>query len=116
MKVCRECDLEITPDNRMKSGADPKTGLQRYRLVCKHCHSARVMHDQKEKLMEKSPWRYWQCGDCCLIVNKRFKSDGSCKRCGKFNLKDGDGYLFSQGGKQDEKLRVLFKAAAVTFH
>ncbi len=99
MQVCKDCFTPMTPEMKIKSGLCKKTGVQRYRAVCKSCHSERVKHDQKETLIEKNPENYWQCSNCCLIVNKRFKSDGSCKRCGEFSLEDGNGNPFPIEGK-----------------
>jgi hypothetical protein len=110
MKVCKECRFYIYPEMRIKAGVRKKTGVQKYRAVCKRCHSSRVLHDQKEKLIGKDPNGYWQCVDCCLISHKKFKSDGSCKRCGKYNLKDGNDKPFIKKEIENEKLYMSARA------
>lgn len=88
MGICKNCGDEITENNIVKCGLT-KDGQQKYRpSVCKVCHSIRVNHDSKNKLVIKDPASFVQCLDCLDITHIRFIRS-NCK-CGSANLERCD--------------------------
>ena len=85
--TCKNC-LEIKEASEFSKAGWVK-GVQRYRSVCKKCHSQRVRNDELQKCIERRPDDFYQCNDCMKIFHKRYAKNG-CRACGSTNIERGN--------------------------
>lgn len=87
-KQCKTCHVDKPFEAFAKAGICYK-GKQKFRNVCKECHSSRVWNANQEKQIEKRPKEFVQCEGCLSIFHVS-RIGGTCPNCFSMELKRGD--------------------------